>query len=139
MKLTDLNFVSGKYLAFELSSNSMQQLLKLVPASFPRVLCHHVTLAFPITETALEELKAKYPNPLVTATGHAKGKNIECFTVAIDGEVNRLDGSFYHVTHSLASGVKPVESNKLLQSKNGIPDLVFDRPLALEGHFKLAG
>lgn len=138
MKLSDLNFERGTYLAFELSEASRAELLKKIPPFFSKVICHHVTIEFALDEKKLVSIQEKLgSNPSVAATGHVSGKGIECFTITMDGKFGRPDGSYYHVTESLEPPHKPFESNELLKSNHGLPSEVFNPPIRLTGSFKL--
>lgn len=119
MSIADLKFTPGHYLAYVISEKSRVQLLRMFPPSFSRVICHHVTVEFNLTEERLNFFKEKFSKPTrggfppVLAIGEATGDGIECIAISIHGETTRRDGSFYHATLSLDPPHKPVESNEL--------------------------
>lgn len=120
--MKNLTFKPGCYLAFVLSDRSHNELIKLFPPTFERVLCHHVTIDFQVTKERLAKLQTLFgDDPSVNVTGILVGENVECFTVEIDGYRARLDGGYYHITHSLRPPAKPVDSNKLLVTSLGKP------------------
>lgn len=116
--MSKLTYKPGHYLAFVLSQESRADLIKLFPPSFGRVVCHHVTLAFNLDEGMFDAIMDSIgEHPKVVATGYMIGKNIECFTVDINGYHRLLfNGQRYHITHSLQEPAKPVDSNKLIAS-----------------------
>lgn len=105
-----------KYLAFVLSNASREELIQAVPPSFSRVICHHVTLAFNFSERTFNLLLAEVDTqPNVVVSGHYLGDDIECFSVRInDRHQSEVNVQNYHITHSLRSPAKPVDSNRLL-------------------------
>lgn len=137
MSLT--KFEPGNYLAFELSDRCRANVLTLFQPRFSKVICHHVTIEFNLTAEKFEKLKKLFAyGPTVRAYGYAKGDGIECIAVAIGGETDREDGSFYHVTISLDSPHKPVESNTLKNKVVLIKDMFRSiDSLKLDGEFKL--
>jgi hypothetical protein len=113
-----LSYKSGCYLAFVLSKGSREDLIKLFPPTFEKVICHHVTIAFNLDEQMFDNIISTIgETPRVVATGFMIGKNIECFSIAIN-DINRssINGQHYHITHSLESPAKPVDSNRLVTS-----------------------
>lgn len=106
------------YLAFVLDDASRARLLQAVPARFPKVIAHHVTMIFPKQpkDAALLEQMLKYHTanlPEVHAVCHYQGPDIHAVGVTFNGLRKRPDGSFYHVTVSLRPPAKPADSNKL--------------------------
>lgn len=125
-----MKFVPGTYFAFKISKESRSNLLRLFATSFSKVVCHHVTIEFNLTPEKLNSYSFD-ENTKVEVVGYARGDNIEALAVEINGESARRDGSFYHVTLSLQSPAKPVDSNKL-KNKVGLV-----RPVRLNGTFEL--
>lgn len=116
--MSSLSYKTGCYLAFVLSDASRAELIKFFPPTFERVICHHVTIAFKLDQELFDSIMGVMGDSVeVFATGHLIGQNIECFTVEING-VKRLEisGQQYHITHSLQSPAKPVDSNALIRS-----------------------
>jgi phage gp37-like protein len=129
----DLRYEKGTYLAFELSEESRAKLLRMFKPKFSKVICHHVTIEFNLTLKKYENfVEIISTNPKVRVIGIAEGDGIECIAVSIDGETERADGSFYHVTLSLEPPHKPVESNNLKQKVNKIRGII-----EIDGSFKL--
>lgn len=117
--MAQLKYEAGCYLAFVLSGEARSELLKLFPPSFEKVICHHVTIAFNNLDQKLFDdiIKVIGEDPKVVATGYYMGHNIDCFTVTVNGaKMLGLNSQNYHVTHSLQSPAKPVDSNKLIKS-----------------------
>lgn len=140
MSLLDLKFKPGHYLAFELSPMTRAELISLYPPKFARVYCHHVTFVFDLKPATLEDklLQELYSNPVLKLVGHAVDEEgVECLAVSVSDVLLRPDGSHYHVTHSLAQGRKPFESNKLLQSKKGFTAVQAHKQLVLKGSVSL--
>jgi len=137
MSLTE--FKTGHYLAFELSARSRASMLTLFQPRFSKVICHHVTIEFNLTAEKFNVLKKDLtPTTLVRAYGYAKGDGVECIAIAIGDKIDRLDGSFYHVTLSIDPPHKPVESNTLKNKVVLIKDMFRSiDSLKLEGEFKL--
>jgi len=141
MKLADLQYKSGTYLAFVLSEKTRSELIKKYPPSFSRVLCHHVTIIFNLTEEKLKQFQYDQERdddlePIVRAVGICLGQGIEAFKVDVEGEDRRYDGNFYHLTHSVEPPRKPVESNDLLKTRP--PTTSFNKKwIVLEGEFEL--
>jgi len=113
--------MGSKYIAFVLSAESRQDLLKLFPPKYVIPVCHHITLSF--DDASAEILAWLYGEftghgeenvvPTMAVTEHCVDNGIECFRAAIvchNNEHNltykhtRCDGKTYHITHSLDFG-----------------------------------
>jgi hypothetical protein len=128
-----MEYLKNTYLAFVLSPASRERLLTIFKPKFSKVICHHVTIDFNLTEDRLKKFKHLLDEaPGVLVKGYACGDGIECISVKVGSNSIREDGSFYHITLSLEPPHKPVESNKLF-------DLItpFSRNLLLDGSFQL--
>jgi len=104
------------YIAFEIDKKSRNKLKKIFPPKYPDFIGHHITYKFGV------DRNIKIPNTpkKVEVVGYIdNGKNLEALVVSINGKINRPDGKIYHITWSLnrSEGIKPVQSNNLLQSK----------------------
>ena len=98
------------YFAFVLDEKSRSEILARVGRFFEKTIAHHVTIEFNPTDGVAD----KFPQDSdVRVIGYARGENIECVAVSVNGKTERADGSFYHVTVSLRPPAKPVDSNKL--------------------------
>ena len=135
-----IEFKPDHYLVFELSEKSRAHLLGLFQPRFFKVIANHVTIEFNLTKEKLDRYKNTllYPTPIVRAYGYARGDGVECIAVAIGDNVDRQDGSFYHITLSIDPPHKPVESNTLKDKVVGIRTLFRSiDSVKLEGEFKL--
>jgi len=97
------------YSAFNLTKDSKAFLLEKFCPSFSKVIAHHVTYKFNVSDND--------PLPketVVKVVGYAKNSFIECVVVEVNGDSERPDGKIYHITISHKEGHKPVESNDLL-------------------------
>jgi hypothetical protein len=112
MKLEELK---GKYLAFVIDEKSRAMLLKMFPPKYERVICHHVTLQFNLSKGLTAEQEKMIGTDPGVMVRHVRddGKGVQAIAVSVNGKTERPDGSYYHVTLSLANGRKPVESNNL--------------------------
>jgi hypothetical protein len=86
------------FLAYELDSESRARLLQIFPPKYADVVCHHVTIRYPARKAdVLPDLPS-----LCEVVGYAdSGDGVEVLVVAIDGQVVRPDGRYFHITHSL--------------------------------------
>lgn len=99
------------YSAFNLTKQSRKLLLEKIDPSFPKVIAHHVTYQYNVSD------KDQLPKEtIVKVVGYAKNSFIECVVVEVNGSSKRLDGKIYHITISHKEGHKAVESNNLLIS-----------------------
>lgn len=114
-----MKYQEGSYLAFVLSNAAREELIKLFPPAFERVICHHVTIAFKLNEPLFEAImESLSESPTVVATGYILDDHLDCFTVEINGARRLLiNDQHYHITHSLETQAKPVDSNKAIRSK----------------------
>jgi hypothetical protein len=87
-------------------------LLEQFPPRYSNVIADHVTLQ---SEAASEPL----PDPVeARIVGRADdGDSLEAMVVAIDGTVDRPDGSIFHITWSLGPGRRARESNDVIREK----------------------
>lgn len=97
------------YTGYLLTEETRSKLLKAYPPKYANVVCHHITEHFPAKRS---DPAPAMPNT-IKVIGHIdSGDGVEGLLVAINGSSMRPDGSRYHITHSLADGRKPVETNK---------------------------
>ena len=123
-----MKFKPNCYLAFVLDEKSKARLLDIFPPKYSKVYAHHSTIQFKITSSNLEDFSDLFGVTKIDVYGYAHKPGVECAAVSINGNKNRRDGSFYHITISVQPPHKPVESNNL---KN---DINF-----LKGHYTLTG
>ncbi len=134
-----MKFDHGFY-AFVLDQSSYRALQIAHPPRYYKAFTHHVTVKFPVmTERQLNEAEGAVAGAkhqvVVTGLIFDDTEQVECFTVAVNGQTKRLDGGFYHLTHSIGEGKKPVASNRLLEILNGVPIVPLFVPI--KGEFKL--
>jgi len=102
------------YTAYVLDKKSRRELAKQFPPKYPEFVGHHTTIKFGVPKDAPK------PKPAdVKVVGYADdGEGLEALVVAVNGSVDRPDGSVYHITWSLdrSLGRKPVQSNALVQN-----------------------
>ena len=102
----------GTVIGWKLDRAERDTLLERFPPRYSNVVADHVTLQ---SEAASEPL----PDPVeASIIGRADdGDSLEAMVVAIDGTVDRPDGSIYHITWSLGPGRRARESNDVLREK----------------------
>jgi hypothetical protein len=105
------------YIAFVLDEESKQRLLEKHPAKHPRVLAHHVTLKFGVTEEALDSVKKEFEDfKFVTVRGYACDETTDCIGVITDtGYGEQGNGTPLHITISVAEGYSPVQAGKTVR------------------------
>lgn len=103
------------YTAYVLTPESRDEILKAFPPKYPEIQAHHITTEFGVPETSREPLRAD-----LAVWGYAdSGDGIEALLVAVDRQIRRSDGGFYHITLSLdlEAGYEPKDANKLVLEK----------------------
>jgi hypothetical protein len=108
------------YLAFVLDDKSREHMISYLKPSFSKVICHHVTIEFNLTPKNVAELKERKEldgEIEVAIYGIARGDGVDCLLAQVNGERDRRDGGFYHVTLSVEPPQKPVASNFIERSK----------------------
>lgn len=127
-----MNQLTGHYLAYELTTHVRAKLLQVFPASFSKIICHHITIDFNPNQEIVDAFVRSSSRSIVKVVGTAEGDGVQCLAVSINGQTARADGSFYHITLSVEPPHKPVESNLL---KDKVAKL--DEHVVLEGSFQL--
>src|SRR3954471_5477684 len=88
-------------------------LMAVFPPAYPEVVAHHVTLRAGVPQG--------FPLPTETegfVVGMADdGAGVQALVVKIGGTTRRPDGSNYHITWSLGSGRRAVESNDVIRDR----------------------
>lgn len=105
------------YVGWALSDRTRAQLLKKFPASYELVIAHHVTLKFGVT--AEEPLPTATQGVIVGVADNGEG--VQALVLRIDGTSARPGGGVYHITWSLGTHRKPVESNQVIASQGFTP------------------
>lgn len=83
-----------------------EELFEVFAPRFERVVAHHITL----------DLMGGIPEPVVArVVGYASDDiGLEALVVSVNGNTARPDGSIFHITWSLGSGYRPVDSNRII-------------------------
>jgi|SaaInlV_120m_DNA_4_1040238.scaffolds.fasta_scaffold00923_25 hypothetical protein len=126
-----INRVSARYLAriasdrvvytgVFLTPMARQKLLKAFPPTHPKTVAHHVTLWFYEDSTPMGELPWGKTVPL-KVVGYAEDDRAQAVTVALPAGMKAAGGRLPHITLSLAQGVSPVYSNKLVKRGTEAP------------------
>jgi hypothetical protein len=103
----------GIVLGWKLPRDERERLLACFPPRYANVDADHVTLR--VDPSGAEPLPHAGTAQIV---GRADdGQSLECMVVEIDGNTDRPDGSTYHITWSLGTGRRPVESNDVLRNR----------------------
>lgn len=105
------------YIAYNLNARSRDEIINRFYPKFSKVVVHHITAAFNVSDK--EPLPEK-PKKVVVV-GYACDEKIECVVVEIDGVKTRSDGKLFHITLSHSAEAKPVMSNDLLQRQGFEP------------------
>ena len=106
------------YTAYVLINKSINKLKELFNQDYPDFIGHHITVEFGVDKS--------HPIPPetddVVVIGVASYDGVQALLVAVNGVVERSDGSFYHITWSLdkAKGKKPVDSNKIIKDAQNV-------------------
>ena len=111
-------------IGWKLDRDQRRELLQQFPPRFRNIVADHVTLASRAADDA--------PLPQETEgeiVGRADdGQGVEAMVVAIGGQTDRPDGSFYHITWSLEDGREARESNDMLAEQTWE---MFDLPMPI--------
>ena len=102
----------GTVIGWKLDRDERAALLERFPARYAEVIADHVTLKSGAQRDTL-------PDPVeAKIVGRADdGESLEAYVVAIDGTVDRPDGSIFHITWSLGAGRRARESNDVIRDK----------------------
>lgn len=106
------------YTAYVLTDKSINKLKELFNQDYPDFIGHHITVEFGVTKG--------HPLPPETddivVIGLVSEDGVQAFLVAIDGNVERSDGSLYHITWSIdkSKGKRPVDSNKIIKKAKSV-------------------
>jgi hypothetical protein len=116
---------AGTVTGWKLPAGERERLIERFPPKYENVIADHVTLRVGATPQTPMPRKAS-----ARIVGRADdGDSLECLVVELDGTTNRPDGSTYHITWSLESGRKAVESNAVLRDRGWEP---IEAPIAIE-------
>lgn len=101
------------YTAYVLTKESRDKLLDSFPTMYPNVIAHHITVQFGVPKDTPPPPK---PNKVQVIGYINDGEGVEGLLVSVDGNVNRDDGSKYHITMSLNPDRKAVETNNYVDN-----------------------
>lgn len=116
----------GSVIGWLLADEDREKLLERIPPRYEKTVAHHVTLK---TEAEQEPIPPEVKAQIVGQTDDGKG--VQAMVVAIDGTIDRADGSTYHITWSLGDGRRARESNDVLKER-GWEELDHPIPISLE-------
>ncbi len=107
------------YLAFVLDEQCRKKLLELFPPQNEVVKCHHITIAYEIKEEDIPYLQQIVDSNMgFDALVWVSAPGVEMFTVLLHMEdelnVSRVDGKYYHITHSHGQDLESAYSNVIL-------------------------
>jgi hypothetical protein len=109
------------YTGWLVDPEAREALLERLPARYPLVVAHHVTLKFGDREAGAP---ADTTGEIV---GEADdGAGVQALVVAVAGATQRPDGGTFHVTWSLAEGREARESNDVIRDLGWRP---LERPI----------
>jgi hypothetical protein len=109
------------YTGFLLTEESRAKLLALFPPKYERVIAEHVTHTFGVPATATPPAM---PESLAVVGYIDDMHGVEGLLVAVNGSINRPDGSLFHVTWSLAEGRKAFETNLSVRNAVLLPEAI---------------
>lgn len=109
--------LKSKYLAFVLTSAARAKLLEAFPPKYDKVIAHHITVQFNVTEEGQRMLNG--PTPVCKVMAYGCDSKIDCVLVNLNKTCARPDGSWYHVTLSCSPTGEPVDSNAFLKANHG--------------------
>lgn len=97
-------------LGWKLDRAERAALMRAFPPTYGNAVVDHVTLAAKVGEAPLPDEREG------RLLGRADdGKGVEAMVVEIGGTTDRPDGSTYHITWSLDTGRRAVESNDVIR------------------------
>jgi hypothetical protein len=118
--------MSKRIIGWLLNQIDRDGLLAAVAPTHPQVIAHHVTLKVGTTDPPPADAEG-------TIVGVADdGEGVQALVVRIGGTTDRPGGGTYHITWSLGSGRRPVESNHVI-AEHGWTALADPRPVRLKG------
>jgi len=105
------------YLSYTLKEESREIILQTIPPKHNIVL-HHVTLYYNPPEEIQGLLDYYGSDPVVKAIGIAQDEQCQALVCSVNGRTERPSGfeGIFHITYTLAEGIRPVYSNQLLKA-----------------------
>lgn len=106
------------YTAYVLTEQSVNKLKGLFNQDYPDFIGHHITVEFGV----LKDHPLPPETDDIVVIGLASENGVQAFVVAIDGSVERSDGSLYHITWSIdkSKGKRPVDSNGIIRKAKSV-------------------
>lgn len=105
------------YVGWELPPSERVRLLNEFPATYSKVVAHHCTLKFGVTSD--EPLPTTQEGQIVGVADDLMG--VQALVLQIGHTSARPGGGVYHITWSLGTGRKPVESNQVIARQGFTP------------------
>src|SRR5688572_22306802 len=106
----------GSVIGWKLDRGERGALLDRFPPRYANIIADHVTLK---TDATNDPLPDAVDAQIVGRTDD--GESLEAMVVAIDGSIDRPDGSTFHITWSLGPGRRARESNDVLRDNGWNP------------------
>lgn len=97
------------FTGYELTTSTRNQLLEIFPPKYERVICNHITEKYGVAKNAPAP---EMPSNICVIGYIDSGDGVEGLLVEINGSTVRPDGAKYHITLSIATNRKPVDTNK---------------------------
>lgn len=131
----------GTYFAYVLDAVTRAKLLTSIPPAFEKTVCHHVTFCHGFSELHYERMISalKLEKSLdVRAVGYSVFDDLEVVSVTVNGQSTRhFTDSYYHITLSHGETRKAYHSNLELIKLEGVPQMMFEKPIILAGELQL--
>lgn len=131
----------GTYFAYVLDAVTRAKLLASIPPAFDKTVCHHVTFCFNFDRFQHQTMLDFFNHIgglVVEAVGYSVFDDLEVVSVAVNGYMARhFSDSYYHITHSHGPTRKAVHSNLELIKLEGVPQMMFEKPISLGGELQL--
>ncbi|TDH58050.1 hypothetical protein E2C06_34610 [Dankookia rubra] len=108
--------MAGHVAGWLLHPEDREALMAVFPPAYSQVVAHHVTLRAGVSQNFL--LPTETEGFVVGVADDGAGA--QALVVEIGGTTRRPDGSTYHITWSLGSGRRPVESNDVIRARGWI-------------------
>lgn len=132
------------YLAFVLDEATKARLQELFPPVYPDFKCHHVTLAYDISEANIATLQELVDNFAAGklyfhADHYYRWPDMEYFYVLVNGEWMKTDQSITHLTYSKNPDVPSKKASAYIKTKENLhmQYVVYTDIITLEGRMEL--
>ena len=100
------------YTAYKLTNSGRDAVLAKIKTQYEDVICDHITVLFAVDGLAMPA------DAVLQIYAVASSENVQTVLVAVDGEVKRADGKFYHLTLSVdrENGGSPGKSKDVIKN-----------------------